>query len=122
MNTQYTEYTQYRVPVSLPVLQNVSLPVSQNVVVHQPPQTEGMIRGLVFSPIPQTAGHSVSLPVLHNAIVQHVPQHLVQISQTEGTAVQQIPQQQVVQIPQIRQNISLPASKMQLYIPQSLNM
>ena len=91
VNTQYTEYTQYRVPVSLPVLQNVSLPVSQNVVVHQPPQTEGMIRGSVFSPIPQTAGHSVSLPVIHNAIGQHVPQNLVQVSQTEGTAVQQIP-------------------------------
>ena len=30
VNTQNTDYTEYRVPVSLPVPQNVSLPVPQN--------------------------------------------------------------------------------------------
>ena len=93
----------------MPVPQNLSLPVPQNVVVHQTPQAEGMIstigntasqpRGSIFSPIPHTVGHSVSLPVLQNAVVQHVPQQLVQISQTEGAVVQQIPQQVVQQIP-----------------------
>ena len=102
VNTQNTEYTEYRVPVSLPVPQNVVVQRNPQEVVHQTPQAGGAVggmistiggaasqtRGSVFSPIPQTAGHSVSLPVLHNAIVQHVPQQLVQISQNKGTAVQ----------------------------------
>ena len=50
----------------------------------------------------------MSLPVLHYAPVQLVPQQVVQIPITEGIFTQM--PQQVVHVPQIEQNVSLPVS------------
>ena len=101
--------------VSLPVLHNapvqlvpqqlVQIPITEGIMAQMPqrvvhvPQIEQNISLPVVHQKPQTTGHSVSLPVLHNAPVQLVPQQLVQIPTTEGI-IAQMPQQ-VVQVPQI---------------------
>ena len=110
VNAQYTDYTEYRVPANVPVLQDLSLPL-----IHQTPQatemtsafenTASQTGGLIFfSSITQQppAGHTVSLPIPHNVTAQHAPE-------------------QLVQIPHIGQNISLPVNQQsQQQIPSFL--
>ena len=92
------DQTEYRVPVNVPVLHDLSVPN----MYHTPQAVEmsSMVENStsqtgnsIFSPVPQmqAVGHAASLPVLQN-MTQHVPQ-------------------QFIQFPQIGQNMSLPVSQ-----------